>query len=378
MKSLRAFPQTGTRLVLAALLLILLVLGSVAPALASADTPGAVYTLSNAASGNEVLAFDRSADGSFVFQGAYATGGLGSGAGLGSQSSIVLSRDNRWLFAVNAGSSQISVFDVQPDGLVLVDVVNSGGSHPISLTNFKDLLYVLNDGGSGNITGFSISEHGKLSPIAGSTQPLSNGGAGAAPGPAQISFTPDGSTLVVTEKASNLIVTYPVEGSVAEAPVVYPSSGMTPFGFDISQRGVLVVSEAFGGALGASALSSYTVDRDGLNLVSPSVPTTQTAACWVAISKEGRYAYTTNAGSGSISSYAIGNDGSISLLNAIAGSTGAGSSPIDMAFSNNGSFLYALSAAAHSVSIFQAQPDGSLVALGNLAVPVGAVGLAAK
>jgi 6-phosphogluconolactonase (cycloisomerase 2 family) len=378
MKSLQVFPRSGIRLVLAAMLFILSVFGSVSPALASNDTPGAVYTLSNAASGNEVLAFDRSAGGSLVFQGAYATGGQGSGAGLGSQGALALSRDNRWLFAVNAGSNQISIFDVQPDGLVLVDVADSGGTLPISLTNYKNLLYVLNAGGSGNITGFEIGEHGSLSPIAASTQPLSNGGAGAAPGPAQISFAPDGSTLIVTEKASNLIVTYPVEGGVAGAPVAHPSSGMTPFGFEISQRGVLVVSEAFGGAPGASALSSYTVDQDGLNLVSASVPTTQTAACWVAIFKDGRYAYTTNAGSGSISSYAIDQDGSISLLDPAAGLTGEGSSPIDMAFSNNGSFLYALSAAAHTISIFQAQADGSLVSLGSLDVPAGSVGLAAR
>ena len=378
MKSLKVFPQFGTHLVLAAMLLILSVFGSVTPALASEGTPGVVYTLSNAANGNEVIAFDRTAGGSLVFQNTYATSGLGSGAGLGSQGSLMLSADNRWLFAVNAGSDQVSVFAVQPDGLALVDVVNSGGSLPISLTNYKNLLYVLNAGGSGNIAGFEIDEHGALSPIAGSTQPLSNGGAGAAPGPAEISFTPDGDTLIVTEKASNLIVAYPVEAGIADAPVAYPSSGMTPFGFDISQRGVLVVSEAFGGAPGASALSSYTIDQNAVNLVSPSVPTTQTAACWVAISKDGRYAYTTNAGSGTISSYAISYDGSISLLEAAAGSTGAGSSPIDMAFSNNGSFLYALGGASHAISIFQAQPDGSLVSLGSLDVPVGAVGLAAK
>jgi 6-phosphogluconolactonase (cycloisomerase 2 family) len=378
MKSLKISPQLGVRLVLAALLVAPLISGLASPALASDGGSGSVYTLSNSASGNEVLAYDRSSDGTLTFQGAYATGGLGSGAGLGSQSALALSQNNRWLFAVNAGSDQVSVFAVRPDGLELVDVADSGGANPVSLTNHDNWLFVLNAGGSGNITGFHIGKRGRLSPIPGSTQPLSNGGAGAAPGVAQISFTPNGETLVVTEKTTNLIDTYPVEDGLAGTPVVHPSSGTTPFGFDISRNGVLIVSEAFGGAPDASALSSYRVGEDELDVLSPSVPTTQTAACWVAISKNGRYAYTTNAGSGTISSYRIGRSGRIELLEAAAGSTGAGSSPIDISFSNNGAFLYALSANAHTISVFQAQSNGSLVSSGSIEVPAGSVGLAVR
>jgi 6-phosphogluconolactonase (cycloisomerase 2 family) len=158
--------------------------------------------------------------------------------------------------------------------------------------------------------------------------------------------------------------------------VTHPSSGVTPFGFAFNQHGTLVVSEAFGGAPGASALSSYVADGDNFTLVSPSVATTQTAACWVAISNNGKFAYTTNAGSANISSYSIGKDDSIHLLNPVAGSTGA--SPVDMDFNDNGSYLYALSAGGHSISAFRLQSDGSLVAIGTVGVPVGAVGLAAQ
>ena len=378
MKGFQFVHNLTARLLLAALFLIPVLTGFATPAAAAGGNPGVVYTLSNAASGNQVLAYNRAADGALSFQGAYDTGGLGSGAGLGSQGALTPSKNNRWLFAVNAGDDKISVFAVRPDGLVLADVVGSGGNHPISLTVNEDLLYVLNAGGSGNITGFSIARGGKLSPIAGSTQPLSNGGSGAAPGPAQVSFSPDGSTLVVTEKASNLIDTYRLENGMAMAPVTYPSAGATPFGFAFDKRGDLVVSEAFGGAPGQSALSSYAVNEGAFQVISPSVRTTQTAACWVVITKNGKYAYTTNAGSGSISSYRIGKDGSLSLLNAIAGLTGNGSSPIDMAFSNNNAFLYTLNAGAHTISAFQVLPDGSLVSIGAAGVPVGAVGLAAQ
>jgi 6-phosphogluconolactonase len=105
---------------------------------------------------------------------------------------------------------------------------------------------------------------------------------------------------------------------------------------------------------------------------------TQVSACWIAIANNGKFAYTTNAGSGSISSYQIASDGSLSLLNATAGLTGAGSSPVDMAFSNNGSFLYALGNGAHTITIFQMGADGSLNKLGAVSVPVGIAGPAAQ
>lgn len=372
MKNLKLFNSIGTRLLLIAVFLLPLVTGFNSPAAAASDnSTGTVYTLTNAASGNEVLVYSRSADGSLTFQGSYPTGGLGTGSGLGSQSAVILGKNNQWLYAVNAGSNQISAFAVNSNGLELVDVVDSGGVRPISLTAYKDWLYVLNAGDSGNISGFSIEQDGSLSALAGSTQPVSNGGVGAAPGLAQIAFSSDGSTLVVTEKTTNLIDTYPVEDGLAGAPVIHASSGAIPFGFASDRHGHVIVSEASG------AVSSYQIDGSGFSVVSPSVVNTQVAACWIAISKNGKFAYTANAGSGSISSYAIGEDGSLTLLNPVSGSTGAGSSPVDMAFSINGRFFYALGSAAHTVTIFEMGADGSLASMGGVNVPVGVVGLAA-
>jgi 6-phosphogluconolactonase (cycloisomerase 2 family) len=372
MKNLKPFSNAVTRLFLIAMFLLPLLVGITRPATAAPDNSnGAVYTLTNSTSGNEVLLYERSASGALSFQAAYPTGGLGSGAGLGSQSAVILSKDNRWLYAVNAGSNQISTFAVSTEGLELVDVVDSGGVYPISLTLYKDWLYVLNAGDSGNISGFEIAQDGSLSPIVDSTQPVSNGGIGAAPGLAQIAFSSDGTTLVVTEKTTNLIDTYEVVDGTAGAPVSHPSSGAVPFGFAFDRHGHAIVSEASG------AVSSYQIDGSGFNVISPSVANMQVAACWIAISKNGNFAYTTNAGSGSISSYRLGEDGSLTLLNPVAGSTGAGSSPVDMAFSLNGRYLYALGAASHTISIFELKADGSLASIGNISVPAGVVGLAA-
>ncbi|HKF94783.1 MAG TPA: beta-propeller fold lactonase family protein [Gammaproteobacteria bacterium] len=297
---------------------------------------------------------------------------MGSGASLGSQSAVILSQNNHWLFVVNAGSNQISTFAVGSKGLTLASVVDSGGTYPVSLTTYQDWLYVLNAGGSGNIQGFMIADAGWLMPIAGSSQPVSNGGVGAAPGLAQVAFNSDGTTLVVTEKTTSLLDTYPVVNGVAGAPSTHASAGAVPFGFAFDRHNHAVVSEASG------SVSSYLIDANGFGVISPAVVNSQVAACWIAISKNGKYAYTTNAGSGTISSYTIAGDGSLSLLSAVAGSTGAGSAPVDMAFSNNGAFLYALANAAHTITMFQMGADGSLNNLGAMSIPVGVAGLAAQ
>jgi DNA-binding beta-propeller fold protein YncE len=341
------------------------------------NDPGAVYVLSNAATGNAVLRFDRSAQGALGTMTSFPTGGTGTGAGLGSQGAVVLSENERWLFAVDAGSNELAVFRIEGNGLELTDHVPSGGEMPISVTFRAGVAYVLNAGGAGNITGFTLSAQGQLTPLAGSTQPLS----GAATGGAQVEFTPDARQLVVTEKATNLILTYDVDASgVASAPTSHASSGMTPFGFAFMGRDRLIVSEAFGGAPDASALSSYVLGG-GFTPVSASVATTETAACWVAVSKNGRFAYTTNTGSGSVTGYAIAQDGSLTILDAdgVTGSTGAGSSPIDLDFSDNGRFLYVLNAGTQTISAFALESDGSLFPIGGASgLPMGAAGLTAR
>src|SRR5204863_7066705 len=199
----------------------------------------------------------------------------------------------------------ISVFSVGPTELTLVGVFDSGGVRPISLTLHDDLLYVLNEGGTPNITGFTVGEDGTLTPLAGSTQPLIGG---TAADPAEVSFSPDGTLLVVTEKAGNRLDTYIIdENGLPSAPIDNASNGMTPFGFAFSNPGFLVVSEAFGGTPSASAASSYSAGDDGvLSVISGSVPDSQTAACWVVIVNNGQLAFVSNTGSGTISSYQVG------------------------------------------------------------------------
>jgi 6-phosphogluconolactonase (cycloisomerase 2 family) len=354
-----------------------------ATAMADGDPIGAVYTMSNDAGGNSVLVFDRNKSGKLRPTGEFDTGGLGTSSGLGNQGAVILDPSNRWLFVVNAGSNEISVFAVTEDGLNLVDVEDSGGVRPISLTYSHDLLYVLNAGGTDenpdSITGFRVADDGMLSQIPGSTQFLSE----VNTAPAQISFNSDGDVLVVTEKATNLIDTFTVDDNGIADPVVsYVSEGITPFGFAIGKRDQLFVSEAAGGAPGQGSVSSYQLDEEGnLSLISPAVSTSETAACWLVVSQDGRFAYTTNAGSSTISGYTVEFDGSISLLDedGITTKTGKDSGPLDMGISNDGRNLYTLNGRNDTIGSFEFKEKGGLSALGpRIDVPASANGLAVR
>jgi len=339
------------------------------------DRSGAVFTLSNESSGNRVLVFSRQRNGSLSWAGSIPTGGKGLGSGLGSQGAIV--RRGDLLFAVDAGSNEISV--MRTDGAIHgVSRVSSEGLQPISLTVHDDLLYVLNAGDPGNITGFRGARSGRLEHIKGSTRPLSGSGTG----PAQVEFNPAGTVLVVTEKNTNKIDTYVVgwEGK-ASGPNVQNSTGTTPFGFEFTPRGQLVVSDAEGAAAGLSALTSYALSPGGLlGLITGPVADHQTAACWVVITGNGKFAYTTNAGSDNISGYAVAPNGSLTLFGDGGATAPSDHKPIDMALSRGSRFLYALNAVGNSITSYAiGAGGGALSPLGKIGgLPASASGLAAE
>jgi 6-phosphogluconolactonase len=323
-----------------------------------------IYTETNAVAGNEVLAF-QNIDGTLTSIGSYSAGGLGSGIGLGSQGSVVT--DDEHLLAVDAGSNQVSLFDLERDGsLTLDDVESSGGVNPTSITINDGVAYVVNAGDS-TVSGFRIHHH-RLDPIAGSTQPLTGSGA------AEISFDSSGTRLVVAEKNTNTLDVLAVNRhGVAGAAISNPSTGPTPFGFAIDDRDHVIVSNAAGGGAGASSVSSYRfAGRTGLASVSAAVGDTQTAACWIALSDNQRYAFTTNAGSGSISSYRVGRNGSLELLQPVAATPGTG--PNDMVEVDG--VLLTLNTGSHTISADWIGGDGSLTDAGSISVPSGVAGLA--
>ncbi|MEY2917817.1 MAG: hypothetical protein RIS73_1531 [Bacteroidota bacterium] len=336
-----------------------------------------VYTLSNQVSGNAVLDYVRAFDGKLTYSTAYATGGTGTGGGLGNQGAVILKEDDdNVLLAVNPGSNSISSFNVSGNGLQLRSTVNSGGMRPVSITQHDNIVYVLNAGGTGNISGFKLGNNNKLTPIANSERALSSSASGAA----QISFVNEGRVLVITEKATNKIITYTVnEWGMPGTMHFITSANATPFGFDAGKNGNIFVSEAAGGAAGASTLSSYHVYNNGvITLTEGPVGANQSAACWVVITDNGKYAYTTNTASNNISNFNVSrNTGNLSVNTAIAATTDMG--PIDAALSNNSKYLYIVNTGSHTIGAYAVANNGSLSSVQIIAgLPVGSTGLAAR
>lgn len=337
------------------------------------DGNGQVYTMDNDPSSNNVLVFDRSPDGTLRGPKKFATHGQGSGGGLGSQGSII--SDGEYVYVVNAGSNTISVLRIAGNNLKFVDKTSSHGERPTSLTVHGNVIYVLNAGGSGNISGFKLGLGG-LNHIPFSDQPLSSSSAAAA----QISFNQAGDQLVVTERATNRITTYPVNANGQAGPgTSFASAGVTPFGFEFSPDGDIIVSEAFGGNDLASAVSSYSLSNGGMiDLIDGPEATNQTAACWVVVTHDGQFAYASNTGSNSVTGYRI-RDGKLWLLNTdgITGLTGDG--PIDMDLSPTSRFLYVVNARDNSISVLVRRYNGQLETVETISgLPDAVVGIAVE
>jgi 6-phosphogluconolactonase (cycloisomerase 2 family) len=271
------------------------------------------------------------------------------------------------LLAVDAGSNDVAAFRVERGGLQLVGRVPSRGVFPVSVAVHGHDAYVLNAGGVANVAVFRLSDKGVLTPRFVGRAPLSTLNAGAA----QVAVAPSGKALVVTEKATSQLETFPLRRGIPGDPVVTPSSGPTPFGFAFDRRGTAVVSEASN-----STASSYRLARDGgLRLISASVPTLQGAACWVAITPDGRFAYTGNAATGSITGFAIARDGALTRL-AADGRSASTPRPNDLAIA--GGYLYAINPNVGTVTAYRIAADGSLDALPAVTgLPTGLAGLAA-
>jgi hypothetical protein len=369
---------------------VLAVLGATAglafagPALASASpVVGHAYVDDNTAGANTISGFDRHTDGTLtpIPGSPFLAGGAGTGHGLASQGALEVSSDGRYLIAVDAGSSELSVLRIHDDGTltpVRGGPVSSGGLDPVSVAEHDGLVYAANAGSGGsNYTGFVLSRHGQLRPLAGSTFALPDN---AQPG--DVLFNSTGRNLAGARIGTSQIDSFGVadDGRLIPAPgSPFPAQGPGPFGseFRPTDPGQLFVSNAHGGA-GAGTVSAFNVARDGtLSSIGASpFADDQTAPCWVEISRDGRFLFTVNTASASISSYAIDSDGSLDLLGSTPTGT-AGAGPVDARLSTDGRYLYVNETATGQIGEF-AVHGGDLAPIGSVPVSTGpgAAGLA--
>ncbi len=333
-----------------------------------------VYAMSNQRR-NEIVVFDRNADGSLTHFADFRTGGRGVDTpdGLGARKRFPVTKSGRWLFAANSKSNSITVMRASKSGLEVVQTIKSGGQAPASLTMAKGWLFVLNTGGSANITGFNFGED-RLEPLSGTTRDLNLNGENPPfflVSPAQVSFNRAGNLLAVTIKGDNSIRIYGMSqfGSPSANPVMNISNGNTPFGCAFARRNRLLVAEAFGnfpvGTGAAGAVSSYRVGPNGaLDVISGSVDNSQTETGALAHDSKSGFTYTTNRDSGTISGYKVDpNSGQLELFDGVVAIPGLG--PNDLAIARGGRYMYVSNAGSGTIGAFAIQSDGSLTSLGE-------------
>ncbi|HET7354719.1 MAG TPA: beta-propeller fold lactonase family protein [Gaiellaceae bacterium] len=362
--------------------------GAVAAGGAS-DVIGHVYINDNIAPANSVAGFDRHADGSLTpMRGSpFTVGGSGTGHPNASQGSLQLSADGRYLLAVDAGSNQISVLRIKPDGSLQLagEPVASGGIDPVSIGIHGNLVYVANAGpgsntGDTNYTGFTLNAGGQLRPIPDSTYVLPNDSK-----PGQVLFSGDGTRVAGTRIATSLIDSFtvgndgrltPAPGSPYDAQAFTPAQGWGQLGSEFSPTdpNQLFVSDAHvasGGAAFPGLVSSFNVAADGtLTPVGAPVANDGGAACWIEISHDGKFLFDVNTASASISSYSIGAGGSLTFLQSTgAGQLGGGAE--DAGLSPDGSTLWVVESGTNAVAGFTVD-GGTLTPLAEAAGPVGA------
>jgi 6-phosphogluconolactonase (cycloisomerase 2 family) len=350
-----------------ALLIAILAFGGLLPVCSIAEedqTIGALFVMTNAADKNEIVAYKRAHDGSLSDEHRFATGGRGSGGTtdpLASQGSLTLTADHSFLLAVNAGSGEISSFRVHGAQLELADIVPSGGSKPVSVAQHGNLVYVVNAGGDSDVAGFRLAGNGKLAQIPHSTTRLSTSNLG----PGSVAFSPDGQFLVVTEKATNNIDVFRLQSNGRLGPIVVnPSAGAGVFALLFAPNGAALASET---GPPSGAISSYAVQSNGaLSTISASVPTLGAATCWQAVTPDGRFVYTANSGSSTISGFSIGKNGGLTPLSGtVVATLPTGSIDLDTTITADGKFLYTLNSGTGTIGIFGIDADGTLSSLGE-------------
>lgn len=382
-----------------------------------------IYTQTNEAE-NKIINFRQGADGRLTEVQRLPTGGRGTGGytpvtgeesspdSLISSNSVIASRDKKYLFAVNAGNNTVSCFSIDADGtLKLSDVQGtgndvsgkSGTANSLAYNGADGTLYVLHSFGPNHIRTFTAMG-GKLT-LRPQTRSVNSPGSTDRV-PTQLVLTPDNKYLIASVlfdarpgeaglvlAKDKTLVTFPIMmGGGLGDPVFNDAGGITPFANCFLNGS----SDTFVTVLAAE--SSAVVSTIGPNGIvasgkSAKIDTTidgkvyePSEICWISVSEDNRYAFGTNFGYGTVSTFKIGPDGLAVRASTAARETGDGtfkglagvtsSGAGDNAVS--GRFLYQLYANARKLVSYAIGDDGRLTKTTEVPVPYNSTqGLAA-
>jgi 6-phosphogluconolactonase (cycloisomerase 2 family) len=380
---------------------------------------------------NAIIHYHWSANGALAEVERVATGGAGSGElspiyhinrpndfeGAGS---VILTPDRRFLFATNAGDNSVSSFAVDKEGrLTLLDVkrtgnTQSGGAKSLAYAPSSRTLFVVHSFGPDHLRLMSVDGEGKLTPrperYSVNTMDWPNRL------PTMTVLSPDGKFLFVGTTfdelpsrknpdgslilwiphkdgalhviASNApdpdgIVVFPVgeDGALGEASF-YDARGASPFyiAFLHNRPDTFLVGYAV-----SNAVSIGKVDANGKITVSAPVTLDTSAGlpselCWLAVSPDDRWVFTTNFGYSDMSSYRIGGnvlsiakdpaspkvpgDGTFRAIDGVVSS-----GPSDSWISPDGTYLYQIYGNASKLVGYATKPDGSLEEVTSVTIP---------
>jgi len=286
--------------------------------------------------------------------------------GLQSQNGLIVHQN--YLFGVNPGSNTVFMFSISPTdptNIDFVEITNSDGDWPLSVTAWKDTLCVVNGGARNGITCFKITPSGLVSPSSISLKLNLTTPPPDHVGPAQISFTTNGAALVISAKQLNPpVMLFPINNGVPSAGVSSISHGAVSFGFAFDSDGTILLTDANPYGNG-SGLILLTPSADSITFVTPNyflIPG-EMAACWVVRSSMTKNFYVTNAGSSTVSE--ISRSGS--TLSLVKNYVIPHSNPSDMTIATFGGLDWLYVVEGTAITTYKLISAGNVAIMGSVA-----------
>ena len=282
--------------------------------------------------------------------------------------SLVLHPSNKFLYAANSGSNNISLYAIGSDGSIaeITPRTNAGTSPTLLIMDSAGTYLYAANSGSFDISVYSIDQsNGALTPV-----PQLGGGTTAPIGvtPINMKLSPAGNLYVTGQGLQGFIEEFPVTAGVLEEPVDGSPflTGNNPYGLAIDAGG----SFLYTANKVDSTISEFAINADGslTEFVGSPIGESFVAPANLLIDNSGKYLYVANQGSTNISAYSIGTDGTLTLLT--SSPFGSAAQPLTMASDPSGKYLFVGNQSTPVIQSFSLDSStGNLTSISSYSVP---------